>query len=196
MRVCKDKKKHTWSWGYEDARISTNTHEPEGMRMWGCDDASTWEYDISMWVYENTTKYTGTWLYEDMRIQDASKNMWTSGYKDVRMSTSTHELYRVWGCKYVRMPKSTHKAEAMRIWRCEDTSKHTWTWRYEDIRMREHTHEPECARKHGGETCRKYMRKYILSLHILNRLWSILYNTLQHTLQSIYLNTQSTYQCA
>ena len=128
-------------WGYEDARIPTNTHEPEGMRMWGCEDASkhtqTWEYDISMWVCENTTKYTGTWLYENVRIQDASKNMWTSGYKDVRMSTSTHELYRVWGCKYVRMPKSTHKTEAMRIWRCEDTSKHTWTWRYEDIRMRD-----------------------------------------------------------
>ena len=60
-------------WRCEDARIPTSTYEPEGMRMWGCEDRSkhtqTSEYDIRMWGRDDKIKYTGIWVYVDVRMQ-------------------------------------------------------------------------------------------------------------------------------
>ena len=40
MWGCKHTSQHTWSWGYEDVRIQASTHEPEDMRMQGCEERS------------------------------------------------------------------------------------------------------------------------------------------------------------
>ena len=54
MRECKDKRKHAWIWGYEDASIKGNTHESEDMSIQG---------------YQQVGMNLRVWGYEDARIQ-------------------------------------------------------------------------------------------------------------------------------
>ena len=59
IRGCKDKKKRTWIWGYEDAGISTSTYESEGMHE-----------DVRMRGYKQTHTNLGIWQgCEDVRMQ-------------------------------------------------------------------------------------------------------------------------------
>ena len=40
MWGCKDTRKHTWIWGYEDAKMQGYKQAHTNLRMWGCKDAS------------------------------------------------------------------------------------------------------------------------------------------------------------
>ena len=61
----------------------------------------------------------------------------------IRGSQQKHMNLRIWGFKDVWMSTSTHEAEGIRMWECKNTSMHTWTWGHEDVRIRGYTHEPE-----------------------------------------------------
>ena len=63
-------------WGCKDMWMSTSTHEPEGMRMWG------WEY---------TCKYTWTWGYEMQGCKDIHMNLRIQESMEVRLEQSTLE---------------------------------------------------------------------------------------------------------
>ena len=125
----------------EDVRILASTHKPEDTRMWGCEDKNKriWTEDMSMWVCKYTNKHTGTWEYEDVRMQgykqthmnlriwgckDTSKHTWTWEYEDMRMQgyKQAHMNLKMWGCEDARIQASTHEPEDVRMQGCEDRS--------------------------------------------------------------------------